>query len=52
MTSIWIDSRKRVAGSDADFEFDIGKTVHLQGSARLGVLIQRHGNMGPHFVPP
>ena len=37
MTSIWIDSRKRVAGTDADFEFDIGETVHLQGSARLGV---------------
>ncbi|CAE7249636.1 unnamed protein product, partial [Symbiodinium sp. CCMP2456] len=34
MTSIWVDSRKRVAGSDADFEFDIGQTVHLQGSAR------------------
>ena len=37
MTSIWIDSRKRVAGTDSDFEFDIGETVHLQGSARLGV---------------
>ena len=37
MTSIWIDSRKRVAGTDADFEFDIGETVHLQTSARLGV---------------
>ncbi|CAE7598869.1 unnamed protein product, partial [Symbiodinium sp. CCMP2456] len=37
MTSIWVDSRKRMAGSDADFEFDIGQTVHLQGSARLSV---------------
>ena len=37
MTTIWIDSRKRVAGRDEDFEFDIGETVHLQGSARLGV---------------
>ena len=37
MTSIWIDSRKRVASTDSDFEFDIGETVHLQGSARLGV---------------
>ena len=37
MTSIWVDSRKRVAGNDADFEFDIGQTVHLQGSARLSV---------------
>ena len=37
MTTIWIDSRKRVAGRDEDFEFDIGETVHLPGSARLGV---------------
>ncbi|CAE7580983.1 unnamed protein product, partial [Symbiodinium pilosum] len=37
MTSIWVDSRKRVAGTDSDFEFDVGETVHLQGSARLGV---------------
>ena len=37
MTTIWIDSRKRAAGRDEDFEFDIGETVHLQGSARLGV---------------
>ena len=37
MTSIWVDSRKRVAGTDADFEFDVGQTVHLQGSAKLSV---------------
>ena len=37
MTSIWVDSRKRVAGTDSDFKFDVGETVHLQGSARLGV---------------
>ena len=37
MTTIWVDSRKRVAGTDADFEFDIGETVHLENSARLGV---------------
>ena len=37
MTTIWVDSRKRVAGTDSDFEFDVGETVHLQGSARLGV---------------
>ena len=37
MTSIWVDSRKRAAGTDADFEFDVGQTVHLQGSARLSV---------------
>ncbi|CAE7381591.1 unnamed protein product, partial [Symbiodinium microadriaticum] len=32
-----LDSRRRVAGTDSDFEFDVGETVHLQGSARLGV---------------
>ena len=37
MTSIWVDSRLRVGGTDADFEFDIGQTVHLQGSAQLSV---------------
>ena len=37
MTTIRVDSRKRVAGTDSDFEFDVGETVHLQGSARLGV---------------
>ena len=43
MTSIGIDSRKRVAGTDADFEFDIGKTVHLQGSALQGRLQDQGG---------
>ncbi|CAE7463469.1 unnamed protein product [Symbiodinium microadriaticum] len=37
ITTIWVDSRKRVAGTDSDFEFDSGETVHLQGSAKLGV---------------
>ncbi|CAE7856763.1 unnamed protein product, partial [Symbiodinium microadriaticum] len=37
MTTIWVDSRKRVAGTDSDFEFDVGESVHLQGSAKLGV---------------
>ena len=35
MTTIWIEAGS--AGRDEDFEFDIGETVHLQGSARLGV---------------
>ena len=39
MTTIWVDSRKRVAGRDEDFEFDIGETVHLQTSARLGATL-------------
>ena len=42
MTTIYIDSRKRVAGTDADFEFDIGETVHLQGSGRLQDPGRRH----------
>ena len=37
MTSIWVDSRKRAVGTDADFEFDVGQTVHLQGLTRLSV---------------
>ncbi|CAE7559376.1 unnamed protein product, partial [Symbiodinium pilosum] len=28
---------KRVAGTDSDFEFDVGESVHLQGAAKLGV---------------
>eukprot|EP00439_Symbiodinium_sp_Y106_P034856 s8498_g4.t1 len=38
MTTIYIDSRKRVAGDDSSFEFDIGETLHLQTGAKLSVL--------------
>ena len=38
MTTIYVDSRKRVAGDDSSFEFDIGETIHLQTGARLSVL--------------
>ena len=31
MTSIYVDSRKRVAGTDSNFDFDIEESVHLQG---------------------
>ena len=48
MTTIWIDSRKRAAGRDEDFEFDIGDTVHLQGSARLGVFKIRVAHLPEH----
>eukprot|EP00439_Symbiodinium_sp_Y106_P022100 s9564_g2.t1 len=34
MTTIYVDSRKRVAGDDSSFEFDIGETIHLQTGAR------------------
>ena len=32
-----MDSRKRVAGSDSDFEVDLGESLHLQSNARLAV---------------
>ena len=34
MTTIYVDSRKRVAGSDSDFEVDLGESLHLQSDAR------------------
>ena len=38
MTTIYCDSRKRVAGDDASFEMDIGETIHMQTGAKLSVL--------------
>ena len=35
--TIYVDSRKRVAGSDSDFEVDLGESLHLQSDARLAV---------------
>ena len=37
MTTIYVDSRKRVAGSDSDFEVDLQESLHLQSDARLAV---------------
>ena len=37
MTTIYVDSRKRVAGSDSDSEVDLGESLHLQSDARLAV---------------
>ena len=37
MTTIYVDSRKRVAGSDSDFKVDLGESLHLQSDARLAV---------------
>ena len=37
MTTIYVDSRTRVAGLDSDFEVDLGKSLHLQSDARLAV---------------
>ena len=36
-TTIYVDSRKRTAGDDSSFEFDIGETLHLQTGAKLSV---------------
>ena len=36
MTTIYVDSRKRVAGSDSDFEVD-GESLHLQSDVWLAV---------------
>ena len=33
MTTIYVDSRKRVAGSDSDFEVDLGESLHLPAPA-------------------
>ena len=38
MSTIYVDSRKPVAGDDASFEFDIGETIHLQTGAKHSVL--------------
>ena len=35
MTTIYVDSRKRVAGSDSDFEVDLGESLHLQSDSFL-----------------
>ena len=37
MTSIYVDSRLRVQGTDSDFSFDIGESVHIQSGAKLAV---------------
>ena len=36
-TTIYVDSRKRVAGDGASFDFDIGETLHLLSGAKLSV---------------
>ena len=44
MTTTYVDSRKRVAGSDSDFEVDLGESLHLQSDARLAVCKIRLAN--------
>ena len=50
MTTIYVDSRKRVAGSDSDFEVDLGKSLHLQSDARLYKIRLADRMLGPSFV--
>ena len=40
-TTIYVDSRKRVAGDDSSFQFDIGETLHLQTGAKLSIFKMR-----------
>ena len=37
MTTIYVDSRKRVSGLDSNFAFEIPETIHMQSSAKLAV---------------
>ena len=36
-STIYVDSRKRVAGTDSDFEIDLGETLHIDSGAKLAV---------------
>ena len=46
MTTIYVDSRKRVAGSDSNFEVDLGESLHLQSDARLAVYFGTSNSKG------
>ena len=35
--SIYVDSRKRTAGDDSSFTYDLGETLHLQTGAKLSI---------------
>ena len=48
MTTIYVDSRKRVAGLDSDFEVDLGESLHLQSDARLAVYKTRLADRPAH----
>ena len=37
MTSIYVDSRLRAEGTNSNFSFDIGESVHIQSGAKLAV---------------
>ena len=52
MTTIYVDSRKRVAGSDSDFEVDLGESLHLQNDARLAVYKIRGRQLFVHGPGP
>ena len=37
MTTVYVDSRRRVSGSDSNFAFELPETLHMQSSAKLAV---------------
>ena len=37
MTTIYVDSRNRVSGSDSNFTFELPETLHMQTSAKMAV---------------
>ena len=37
MSTIYVDSRRRVSGSDSNFTFELPETLHMQSSAKMAV---------------
>ncbi|CAE7939496.1 FV3-083R, partial [Symbiodinium sp. KB8] len=37
MATIYVDSRRRVSGSDSNFAFELPETLHMQSSAKMAV---------------
>ena len=37
MSAIYVDSRRRISGSDSNFTFELPETLHMQSSAKMTV---------------
>ena len=37
MSTIYVDSRRRILGSDSNFTFELPETLHMQSSAKMAV---------------
>ena len=37
MSTIYVDSRRRISGSDSNFTFELPETLHMQSSAKMAV---------------